>query len=56
MKVLQVGAKNYPPAHGGTERVVYNIVNSIADVGFHLLVDWLQCFVFSHFAFRGLRN
>ncbi len=29
MKVLQVGSKNYPPAHGGTERVVYNIVNSI---------------------------
>jgi len=42
MKVLQVGAKNYPPAHGGTERVVYNIVNSIADVDFHLLVEWQQ--------------
>jgi len=42
MKVLQVGAKNYPPAHGGTERVVYNIVNSIEDVDFHLLVEWEQ--------------
>lgn len=42
MKVLQVGAKNYPPAHGGTERVVYNIVNSIKDIDFYLLVEWEQ--------------
>ncbi|PTQ99336.1 glycosyltransferase involved in cell wall biosynthesis [Mucilaginibacter yixingensis] len=42
MKVLHVGAKNYPPAHGGTERVVYNIVNSIDDVDFYILVEWQQ--------------
>ena len=42
MKVLQVGAKNYPPAHGGTERVVYNIVNSIDDIDFFLMVEWEQ--------------
>ena len=42
LKVLHVGAKNYPPAHGGTERVVYNIVNSINDVDFYLLVEWEQ--------------
>ena len=42
MKVLQVGAKNYPPAHGGTKRVVYNIVHSIAAIDFHLMVEWEQ--------------
>lgn len=42
MKVLHVGAKNYPPAHGGTERVVYNIVNAIASVDFYLMVEWDQ--------------
>jgi glycosyltransferase involved in cell wall biosynthesis len=42
LKVLQIGAKNYPPAHGGTERVVYNIVNSIDSVDFYLLVEWNQ--------------
>jgi len=42
MKVLHVGAKNYPPAHGGTERVVYNIVHSISDIDFYLLVEWEQ--------------
>ena len=42
IKVLHVGAKNYPPAHGGTERVVYNIVNSIQSVDFYLLVEWDQ--------------
>jgi len=42
LKVLHIGAKNYPPAHGGTERVVYNIVNSIKVVDFYLLVEWDQ--------------
>jgi len=42
IKVLHVGAKNYPPAHGGTERVVYNIVNSIEPVDFYILVEWKQ--------------
>jgi glycosyltransferase involved in cell wall biosynthesis len=42
MKVLHVGAKNYPPNHGGTERVVYNIVNSIDDVEFLIMVEWDQ--------------
>lgn len=40
MKVLHVGAKNYPPNHGGTERVVHNIVNSIPDVEFFIMVEW----------------
>jgi glycosyltransferase involved in cell wall biosynthesis len=42
MKILQVGAKNYPPNHGGTERVVYNIVQAISDFDFYLLVEWEQ--------------
>ena len=42
MKVLHVGAKNYPPNHGGTERVVYNIVNSIDDIEFLIMVEWDQ--------------
>lgn len=42
LKVLHVGAKNYPPAHGGTERVVYNIVTSIDAVDFYILVEWEQ--------------
>jgi len=42
LKVLQIGAKNFPPSHGGTERVVYNIVQSITNVDFYLLVEWEQ--------------
>lgn len=39
---MHVGAKNFPPAHGGTERVVYNIINSIKDAEFYLLLEWGQ--------------
>lgn len=42
LKVLHVGAKNYPPRHGGTERVVYNIVQSIENIDFYILVEWKQ--------------
>ncbi len=42
LKVLHVGAKNFPPAHGGTERVVHNIVNAIKTVDFYILVEWEQ--------------
>lgn len=43
MKVLQIGAKNYPPAHGGTETVVHNLVQSLSDqIEFDLLVEWEQ--------------
>lgn len=43
MKVLQIGAKNFPPAHGGTETVVYHIVQSLRDiVDFKILVEWKQ--------------
>lgn len=42
MRILHIGAKNYPPNHGGTERVVYNIVSSIPDVDFFISVEWDQ--------------
>ncbi len=39
MKVLQVGAKNYPPAHGGTERLVADLVEGLADTESHVAVE-----------------
>jgi len=42
LRVLHIGAKNFPPAHGGTERVVYNIVTSIDEIDFYILVEWEQ--------------
>lgn len=39
MRVLQVGAKNYPPAHGGTERLVADLVEGLTDVESHLFVE-----------------
>ncbi len=38
MKVLQVGAKNYPPAHGGTERLVADLAEGLVDTETHILV------------------
>ena len=40
MKVLHVGAKNYPPAHGGTERLVADLVEGLADTESHIFVEW----------------
>lgn len=43
MKVLHVGPKNYPPAHGGTERVVFDIVSCLeGQVETYILVDFEQ--------------
>jgi glycosyltransferase involved in cell wall biosynthesis len=39
MRVLQIGAKNFPPAHGGTERLVYDLVKGMPGVDSHVLVD-----------------
>ena len=39
MKVLQVGAKNYPPAHGGTERLVADLVDGLAEMESHVFVE-----------------
>jgi len=42
MKVVHVGPKNYPPSHGGTERVVYNIVSNSEDIESHIMVEFSQ--------------
>jgi len=40
MKVLQIGAKNYPPAHGGTERLVADLTEGLVDTESHIFVEW----------------
>jgi len=40
MKVLHVGSKNYPPAHGGVEKVVYDITNDNSEYDFYILTEW----------------
>ncbi len=40
LKVLHIGAKNYPPNHGGTERLVYNLVTGMPEIESHVFVDW----------------
>ena len=40
LKVLQVGAKNFPPEHGGTERLVYDLTTIMPGVESHVLVEW----------------
>jgi glycosyltransferase involved in cell wall biosynthesis len=40
LKVLHVGPKNYPPNHGGVEKVVYDLVQGLSRVESHVLVEW----------------
>jgi glycosyltransferase involved in cell wall biosynthesis len=40
LKVLHLGAKNYPPNHGGTERLVYDLVTGMPEVESHVFVEW----------------
>lgn len=42
MKVLHVGAKNYPPAHGGVEKVIFDISNGIENLESYIFVEWPQ--------------
>ena len=42
MKVLHVGSKNYPPDHGGTERVVFDIATGSENFENYILVEWEQ--------------
>jgi len=42
MNVLHVGPKNFPPAHGGVERVVYDLVSGMPTVVSHVFVEWPQ--------------
>jgi len=42
MKVLHIGPKNFPPCHGGVERVVYDLARFMPDVQSHVLIEWPQ--------------
>lgn len=42
MKVLHVGPKNYPPAHGGVEKSVYDIIRFSEDIESYIFVEWEQ--------------
>ena len=40
LKVLHVGPKNFPPSHGGVEKVVYDLVQGLPAIESHVLVEW----------------
>ena len=40
LRVLHVGAKNFPPDHGGTERLVYDLVRGMPEIEGHAFVEW----------------
>ena len=40
MNVLHVGAKNFPPNHGGVEKVVYDLVMGMDQAASHVLTEW----------------
>lgn len=40
LKVLHIGPKNYPPNHGGTERLVYDLVTGMPEIESHVFVEW----------------
>ena len=40
MKVLHVGPKNYPPSHGGVEKIVYDLVQGMEEVESHVFTEW----------------
>jgi glycosyltransferase involved in cell wall biosynthesis len=42
MKVLHVGPKNYPPAHGGVEKSVYDIIRLMDNVEHFIFLEWAQ--------------
>jgi glycosyltransferase involved in cell wall biosynthesis len=42
MKVLHIGPKNYPPAHGGVEKSVYDLIRLMKDVDSSVFVEWEQ--------------
>ena len=42
MRILHIGPKNYPPAHGGVEKVVYDIASGLEKAESHILVEWDQ--------------
>jgi len=42
MNVLHIGPKNYPPAHGGVEKSVFDIIKYSQEINSHIFVEWDQ--------------
>lgn len=42
MNILHVGPKTFPPAHGGVEKIVFDIVNGVHDFQSYIFVEWPQ--------------
>jgi glycosyltransferase involved in cell wall biosynthesis len=40
LRVLHVGPKNFPPSHGGVEKVAYDLVVGMPHVESHVLTEW----------------
>lgn len=40
--IIQVGPKNYPPAHGGVEKVVFDIIENTNNIDNYVFVEWQQ--------------
>jgi len=40
LRVLHVGPKNYPPNHGGVEKIVYDLVTGMPEVENHIFTEW----------------
>lgn len=56
MRVLHVGPKNFPPAHGGVEKVVFDITSGMEQVISHVLTEWdnPSCWPRVHTLHRGV--
>lgn len=42
MKVLHIGPKNYPPAHGGVEKSIFDLIRLMDSVKSFVFVEWNQ--------------
>lgn len=42
MKLIHIGGKNYPPAHGGVEKIIYDIGDHDGKYDVNVLVEWPQ--------------
>lgn len=42
MKVLHIGPKNYPPAHGGVEKSVFDLIRMMKSIHSYVFVEWKQ--------------
>jgi len=42
MNLLHIGPKNYPPAHGGVEKSVYDLIRLLPEFNSSIFVEWNQ--------------